>query len=373
MIATAKKSTELSCELESIDLNLPIEKASTIPSRWYQGEDVLAAERQAIFRRSWQCVARSDQLETAGAYVAIDIAGEPVVVVRDDKGSLQAFSNVCRHKAARIACGDEGKAKVLQCRYHGWTYDLTGQLRGCPEFNGVCDFDKKSVSLPSFAVEQWGPLVFVNIDSAGSSQSFADFIAEFSSMHSAESLNKLNFVERREYEIACNWKVFIDNYLDGGYHVPTLHPELADVVNYSQYHTKIFETSNLQISPLIEGCVSSVRSGKEAYYWWMYPNFMVNIYEGLMDTNLVLPIDSERTRVIFDFYFKDVEGEEAQSLIRKSLNVAEQVQQEDIEISEDVQRGLRSSTYDTGRLSATREQGIYHFHRLVAQELKAMA
>jgi choline monooxygenase len=189
-------------------------------------------------------------------------------------------------------------------------------------------------------------------------------------------LERVRFVERREYELACNWKVYVDNYLDGGYHVNTIHPGLAGALDYSQYRTEIVGNTSVQISPLKpadavrDPTVGKVRSGGMAYYWWVFPNFMVNVYGGVMDTNLVVPLGPDRCRVIFDFYFSDTEGSGAQEFNAESIAVAEQVQREDMEICEDVQRGLASGAFDTGRFSVRREAAGHHFHVLLARTLR---
>jgi choline monooxygenase len=197
-------------------------------------------------------------------------------------------------------------------------------------------------------------------------------------MHSL-SLDALRFVARREYDLACNWKVYVDNFLDGGYHVNTIHPGLAGVLDYSQYRTQIAGNTSVQISPLKpadaagDPAIGKVRGGGMAYYWWVFPNFMINVYGGSMDTNLVLPLSPDRCRVIFDFYFRDTESSEAQQFIAESIAVADQVQQEDMAICEDVQRGLASVAFDTGRFSVRREAAGYHFHVLLAERLQQAA
>jgi choline monooxygenase len=168
--------------------------------------------------------------------------------------------------------------------------------------------------------------------------------------------------------------VFVDNYLDGGYHVNAIHPSLAGVLDYAHYRTEVAGETSVQISPLKSSGaeqVGKVRTGTNAYYWWVFPNFMMNVYQGVMDTNLVLPLGPDRCRVIFDFYFAETEGAEAQQYIRQSIEVADRIQQEDQGICEDVQRGLGSRAFDTGRFSVRREAGGYHFHRLLAQRLQA--
>jgi choline monooxygenase len=190
---------------------------------------------------------------------------------------------------------------------------------------------------------------------------------------SAEGIAKLKFAGRREYELACNWKVFVDNYQDGGYHVNTVHPGLAGALDYSKYRTENYAQTSVQISPLKQSddpAVGKVRTGTNAYYWWIFPNLMINIYQGVLDTNLVLPLGPDRCRVIFDFYFEDTDGPQAQQFIADSIAVAHQVQLEDWHVCEEVQRGLKSRSYDTGRFSVKRESGGYHFHRLLAQKLR---
>src|SRR5205807_2020466 len=166
-------------------------------------------------------------------------------------------------------------------------------------------------------------------------------------------------------------------YLDGGYHVNTVHPGLAGVLDYGQYRTEIAGWTSVQISPLRpadtgrdNAAVAAVRTGTSAYYWWVFPNFMLNLYQGVMDTNLVLPLGPDRCRVVFDFYFADTEGPEAERFIADSIAVAERIQHEDVGVCEEVQRGLASRSYDTGRFSVRREAAGYHFHQLLARVLR---
>jgi choline monooxygenase len=168
----------------------------------------------------------------------------------------------------------------------------------------------------------------------------------------------------------------VDNYLDGGYHVNTVHPGLAGVLDYTHYRTEVSGMTSVQTSPLQPGGdadVGRVRTGDVAMYWWVFPNFMLNLYQGVMDTNLVLPLGPDRCRVVFDFYFADTEGAGADAFIRDSIAVAHQVQREDVQICEEVQRGLASRSFDTGRFSVRREVAGYHFHQLLARHLRGAA
>jgi choline monooxygenase len=333
------------------------------------------AECRTVFGDTWQAIGRVDQVAGPGCYFTADLAGEPILVVRDEEGVLRAFFNVCRHRAARVAPDAAGHATRLRCRYHGWTYDLAGRLRGTPEFDGVADFCREDNGLAPVAVVTWGPFVWVHL--GASPPPLTDLLAPLHKHPAFRDFSSLRFSERREYRLACNWKVFVDNYLDGGYHVNTVHPGLAGALDYSRYRTEIAGETSVQISPLRpadsdagNAPVRDVRSGEAAYYWWIFPNFMMNVYQGVMDTNLVLPAGPDACRVIFDFYFA-ADTQDAARFTSESIAVAHQIQLEDVGICEEVQRGLASRSFDTGRFSVRREAAGFHFHRLLAERLRA--
>jgi choline monooxygenase len=357
--------------LDEFDSNLPLEQARTIPSTWYTDPAMYGAESQKVFQSSWVAVGRVDQVAEPGRYFTCELAGEPLVVVRDQAGSLRAFYNLCRHRAARIATQEEGRCGHFRCRYHGWTYDLNGRLLGTPEFGGVEDFRKEDQGLAPLAVDTWGPLVFLH--AGAPHQPLPVFLGELADQQATLGLQRLQFAARREYRLACNWKVFVDNYLDGGYHINTIHPGLAGLIDYSKYRTTASGNTCLQSGPLqadAANAADKTRTGT-AYYWWVFPNLMINAYAETMDINLVLPDGPDRCRVLFDFYFLPGRGAEADKWQAESMAVADQIQAEDAEICEDVQRGLHSTSYRTGRFCVKREVGGYHFHRLLAERLRA--
>lgn len=357
--------------LNAFDADLPLAKARTIPSAWYFDADIYALERRKVFGNAWQYVGRSELVKEAGSFLTVEVAGEPILVARDEKGMLRAFHNACRHRAAQVINEPCGHATKLRCRYHGWTYDLAGKLRGTPEFDGVEDFRKEEQGLPTMAVETWGPFVFVHWGKP--TQSLADWLDPLPAMTAGLGIEHLHYFDRKDYVLDCNWKVFVDNYQDGGYHVNTVHPGLSGALDYSKYRTELHKYNTVQISPLKpsdDPNIAKVRTGTHAYYWWIFPNLMVNLYQGVMDINWVLPLGTDRCRVIFDFYFTDVESEEAKRFNTESIAVAHQVQLEDWGVCEEVQRGLRSRSYDTGRFSVKREAGGYFFHQLLARTLR---
>ncbi|MEP6741277.1 MAG: SRPBCC family protein [bacterium] len=372
--------------IESYDANAPLEKAFTIPASWYTNDDLHQLELQHVFARSWQMVARSDQVNEPGKFVTTEVSGEPIVIVKGNDDILRGFFNVCRHHAAAVMTEPEGKANQLRCPYHGWTYSLAGELKGTPDFSGVCDFDRSANGLVPVQLALWEKWIFANVSGTGGQRpplnnrtesanlSLSDFLgADLIAQIQPLKLANLQWFERRHYSFDCNWKVFVDNYLDGGYHVPHLHKGLDSVLDYSNYKIENGEHFCLQWSPIVtagaEPETGAVRKGERALYYWLYPNFMINWYDGAMDTNLVIPRGVDKTEVIFDFYFSDV-SDSARERNHASIAVGQRIQDEDTDICKSVQRGLTSRAYQAGRLSVRREAGEHLFHRLLAADLK---
>jgi choline monooxygenase len=360
--------------IAQFDATAPLERAWTIPGDWYTDTRVEALERRAVFGRTWQLVGRTEQVREPGQFVTAVVGGEPIVVVRGGDGELRAFFNVCRHHAAAVMTAPCGKVDRMRCPYHGWTYDLAGRLRGVPEFDGVEAFDRDQIGLVPAAVATWECFVFVHLDP--DPIPIEMYLGELVGQVAPLGLGRLSFCERREYELRCNWKVFVDNYLDGGYHVPHLHGGLSSIIKYTEYTIENFERFCLQSTPITassggdtDAMTASVRKGRALYYW-VYPNLMLNFYEGYLDTNLVIPLGIDRMKVVFDFYFDDI-SEARAAKNRQSMDVSERIQDEDHAICESVQRGLASRAYRAGRLSVRREAGENLFHKLLARDLRA--
>ena len=358
--------------LASYNANAPLAEAYTIPAPWYTDARIAELERLNIFSRTWQFAARLEQVENPGQYVTTTVAGEPIVVVRGSDKKLRAFFNVCRHHAMTVMNDPCGHAPHMRCPYHGWTYNLEGELRGMTEFEGVRDFDRAKNGLVPIRLETWERFVFVNLDP--SAAPLKEFLGKLVDLARPLGFSELKFVERRSYTVDCNWKVYVDNFLDGGYHVPHMHKGLNSVLDYTNYTIENVDRCCVQSSPVTvdstsEANAAATRKGDRAYYFWQYPNFMLNWYEGYLDTNLVIPLAVDRCEVIFDFYFGNT-AESEMPYIRQSIEVSHQVQIEDIVICDGVQRGLSSRAYQAGRLSVRREAGEHLFHRLLAADLK---
>jgi choline monooxygenase len=357
--------------LSSYDDHAPLARASTIPAAWYVDARIAELERLSVFSKTWQLVARTEQVKTPGQFMSTSVAGEPIVVVRGNDDVLRAFYNVCRHHAAAVVTQPCGQASLLHCPYHGWNYGLDGSLKGMPEFEGVENFDRAQNGLVPIRVETWECFVFVNLDQHAAP--LTDFLGGLVPRLAPLGISKLHYFDRRTYNINCNWKVFVDNYLDGGYHVPHLHKGLNSVLDYKQYTIENEDRYCLQSSPMIasaeDAATGAARKGDRAWYFWQHPNLMINCYDGYMDTNLVIPVDVDHCTVVFEFYFRDI-SDASREYNEQSVNVGNRVQEEDLGICEDVQRGLKSRAYRAGRLSVRREAGEQLFHRLLAADLK---
>ncbi len=358
-----------------MDLNLVFDErlasASTLPSWCYTDARLLEVEKEKVFSRTWQLVGREEQVASPGQFFTTTVADEPILVARGSDGRLRALSNVCRHRAGPVASG-EGTCKAFRCGYHGWSYALDGRLIGTPEFEGVEDFRKEDQSLPQFRLDTWLGLVFVNLDS--SARSLAETLEDLPATLAPRDPVSKRLAARREWVLQCNWKVYVDNYLEG-YHIPIVHPGLMQELDYARYRTETKGVYSLQHAPIKETASGRLRRDKEApedeaQYFWIFPNLMLNVYWDNFSTNFVLPISHERTLTVFEWFFRDPESPGVRETVRQTVEFSDEIQREDVAICEAVQKGLKSRTYKRGRYSVRRESGVHHFHSLLARSLR---
>ncbi|MCL7968169.1 MAG: aromatic ring-hydroxylating dioxygenase subunit alpha [marine benthic group bacterium] len=331
-------------------------RAETVPSAWFTESRFELLDRAAVIGTTWQYVGHVARIELPGSWLVADVAGEPIVVVRDLEGDVRAFYNVCRHRGGPLASAD-GCGRVLKCGYHGWTYQLDGRLRGVPHWNLVELFDREDYGLVPIRVSDWQGLLFVNLDA--DAPPLEDVFGGIAERIAPIRLEDLEFHGRVDYEVKANWKVYVENYLEG-YHIPIVHPELMKLYDFSSYETELSEHWSLQHSPLTEE-EHIYGAGGRAWYYCVFPNFMLNILPGRLQTNRVVPTGPESCRVEFEYFYADPESERTRERIAADLSFADLVQDEDIEICEQVQRGLASRGYDRGRFSVKYEGGVYHF------------
>jgi choline monooxygenase len=367
-----------------LDVNEQIESAQTLASKFYTDPAILDIEKARVFRRTWQLVGTLSQdcgevnglkrtISDPETFYTVEVVGEPVVVVRDKQGTLRAFSNVCRHRAGPIALGS-GCKNVLRCAYHGWTYALDGRLIGTPDVEGVEFFDRSTMGMFPLRLETWGQFIFINFDP--NAVSLSAYLGKIPEQARGFQFEGLQLAERRDYVINCNWKVYVDNYLEG-YHIPIAHPGLMREIDYAQYRTDTYRYHSQQFAPIrsmksedaAERLYDPGIGLQEAFYFWVFPNLMLNIYPDNIQTNVIVPLSHDKTLTIFEWYFHDVASEKSRERVKRAIAFSDEVQQEDIGLCEHVQRGLRSSTYDRGRYSVKRENGVHHFHMLLGEFL----
>jgi phenylpropionate dioxygenase-like ring-hydroxylating dioxygenase large terminal subunit len=349
---------------------LPLEQAETIPSTWYSDPEIFALESNIIFDRTWQYVGMSNRLQATGDRILAQVGSEPVVIVRGKDNRIRAFYNVCRHRGGPLA-SEDGCSNMLQCQYHGWTYALDGVLRGVPDFDRVELFDKKDFGLVPIEIAEYHGMLFIALEKPR--EDLATLLAGVHERIRNVELSELQYHSRVTYQLNCNWKIYVDNYLEG-YHVPIVHPELFRMYDFTDYITETRERYSYQHSPLSasETLYSEhLRPGRarEALYFWIWPNLMLNLLPGRLQTNLVRPLSPNRCEVVFDYYYEDVTSERANKFIKEDLAFSELVQAEDIHICELVQRGVSSRSYDRGRFSTKRENAVHHFQSLLKTSL----
>jgi choline monooxygenase len=317
------------------------------------------------------------------------VAGEPLLVVRGTDGQLRGFYNVCRHRAGPPAEGC-GSRKLFQCGYHGWTYGLDGSLISATEIEGVEGFRPEDFALVPVRTEEWFNLVFVNLDSQA--PSLADSLGELPRQAGRFPFASMKLFERRTYDMKCNWKTYVDNYLEG-YHLPTVHPGLNRELDYKAYvvepHTvegpsEARKGENdgrvsgyvRQFSPIRgaqpgDATPRRYQEAREALttdYFWIFPNWMLNCYPDNVSLNIVLPVEPERTLAIFEWYLP--QKDHAAPTAKASVEFSDQIQIEDIAICEAVQKNLRSRSYSRGRFSVKQEKGVHAFHRMYAEWMR---
>ncbi len=347
-------------------LDTEVARASTLPSEMYRDPAVLELEKDRIFARTWQLVAHRGELARPGDFKPTTILDEPILLTHAQDGELRGFYNVCRHRAAQVVT-TRGNRKSLQCGYHGWVYGLDGRLQTAREMEGTEDFDKAGFGLVPVRVDTLGPFVFANLDPDAAP--LKDWIGAIPSE-----------IAKAGYDIACNWKVYVDNYLEG-YHLPIAHPALFKELEYDNYRVETFRYYSKQHAPIRELKPGEVPgrdrryirmpgAEEDALYYWIFPNTMLNIYQDNLSTNVILPNGPDRTLTIFEWYFAEPGTGAGWESMQQTIAFSDEIQQEDIALCEQVQRGLRSRSYSRGRFSALRENGVHHFQSLVTEFLE---
>ncbi|MEK7252164.1 MAG: SRPBCC family protein [Actinomycetota bacterium] len=323
--------------------------ARTLPASWYSDPAIFGRERAAVWSREWLVFAPLARLDKPGKYVAGDVAGWPLFVVVAPDGSLSGFHNVCAHRAGPILWEGHGVAGNLVCRYHGWAYDWKGALRSARDF-GNAELTEASHGLVPIRVAKWRNLVWVNLDLGAAS--LPESLGSFDAQCAEFPMESFAFTHQVTRTLACNWKTYADNYLEG-YHIPLLHPELNREIDVSRYEVLVFPEDDycLHTAPARDGSVNAGR------WLFRYPNTALNVYRTGMNLERIFPDGPDRTLIVYDYFFADADD----PANADTLKVSEVTLDQDQAICEAVQRNLDSGVYQTGPLSPKHESAVGWF------------
>lgn len=369
---------------ETVAIKQGMEGGQTLPLRWYSSTEVETVEKEKIFASAWHYVGNTADLVQTGQFITADIGEVPVIVVRDKDGSINAFHNVCRHRAAKVILEDKGKRRALQCHYHAWTYALDGSLKGAPRASSEECFVKQQLGLRKASAQTWGPFVFVHLSETA--PDLMDWLGEVPALVAGSGLDidNLRFNHRAEYDLACNWKVAMENYLEC-YHCPNAHPGFSDVMDtdldaYQLKSEKGFAWQNGPLRPLAEGMTAISANAftghegevAEGRYFAVYPNLKININPGRGNLSIgpMIPSGPDSCHGLLDYYFGADVPEE---WIGNMLEFDNQVGFEDRALVESVQDGIRSGSLTEGRIMLKSEALISSFQRWVLDQLSPEA
>jgi choline monooxygenase len=356
-----------------LNIHPDIKKAETLPAQFYKDPEIFELIKQKVFLKSWQWVGDQNnvrQPQSVYPFVLLDgFLTEPMLLTKNKENTISCLTNVCTHRGNVVAL-HPGKSKKLTCLYHGRRFNLKGEFEFMPEFNEAENFPRPCDNLHTFPLRKWGQFLFAGLNPSFDFQEVINIMKErvgflpIDEFVLDETLNK-------DFLVQANWALYCDNYLEG-FHVPFVHESLNAVLDYGSYKTEIYEHCNLQIGysedavEVFDLPKDHIDYGKSvaAYYYWVFPNMMFNFYPWGLSVNIVKPLDINRTKVSFITYVYD-----PTKLNKGAGSELEKVEREDEFVVENVQKGVRSSFYKSGRFSPTREKGVHHFHRLLSKFL----
>ncbi|HVZ68636.1 MAG TPA: aromatic ring-hydroxylating dioxygenase subunit alpha [Rhizomicrobium sp.] len=330
----------------------------TLPAELYRDRGTYETERRAVFGHSWLFLGHESQLPGPGNYISLTFAGFPLFAVRGKDGTIRAFHNVCRHRAGPLVEDGSGSCgENIVCRYHGWRYALDGRLASARDFGPANDFDVRDYGLIALRCETWRGFLFANMDA--NADPLEQTIAPLEREAGALGMERFVFKRFETHEIKCNWKTYVENYLEG-YHIQDVHPGLNAAVDARRYEVNV-------VPPAIFHRAPPRNDAPVAGLWaWLWPCLGVNVYADGMMMERMSPVGHERTRLDYLYFFPaDVPAAEVERAIGSSAATTA----EDIRITEAVQRNLDAGVYETGRLSPKHEVGVAWFQGRILEAL----
>ena len=355
----------------SFDIDPDIRVAATLPGRVYSDPELFRAQQERLFARTWQYAGHDDLVSVAGQVFPFTLLpgtlDEPLLLTCDGDEAVHCLSNVCTHRGTLVVEGP-GHLQQLRCRYHGRRFTLDGRFHSMPEFERTANFPSKADDLPAVSLARFERFLMVALAPA---MPFDDVATSMRSRLAGLPFADLVYdrTAARDYLVEANWALYVDNYLEG-FHIPYVHSSLATTLDYGAYTVELERYAVLQLGIAKPGeRVFALPAGHRdaasriaAYYVWLFPTTMFNVYPWGVSVNVVTPLAVDRTRVSFlPFVWSEAARNEGAG------SGLDRVEREDEAIVEAVQRGVRSRLYDRGRYSPAREAGVHHFHRLLAE------
>ena len=348
-------------------------RSHSINTRSYIDPKFLQIEQEQVFKRCWQFVCHEEKLSETGNYISFQIANQSILVMRNNKGELKAFYNVCQHRGHELLFG-EGKTKRITCPYHAWTYDLDGQLVNAPRSEHLENFNLQQICLKSVRIEAFCHLVFVNLDSTAIplAQQTGNLVGEITQY--APDLAHLTFAKRLSYRIKANWKSVVDNFLEC-YHCPVAHKGFSSMIDMDTYKVKThgIYSSHMAKAKLGDNSAYDLADATVTDHavWFLWPNMALMRYPGRGNFMVwrFYPAGPEETYEEFDFFFETSAANPTEQEALKFID--EVLQPEDIGLVESVQRGMNTPAFNSGRYmvdpngSGASEHAVHHFHGLL--------
>ena len=351
----------------------PFAEASSLAGPPYRDAGIFAAELDEIFLSMWVCAGHQDAIAAPGSFMTREIGGECALIVRDEAGQLGAFYNVCRHRGTRLIDEAEGGAlDCIRCPYHAWAYGLDGELIAAPLMDAVAGFKKSDYPLVPIRLESWEGFLFVNFDDEA--QPLAHQMADFPDV-SRFGMSEMRRGARELYDIAANWKLVCQNYNEC-YHCPTNHPQLNPISHFSSGGSS-FEGEGFCGGPmrLNEGCTTMTLNGKTnrlpiaglepedlelVHYFNLYPAFLLALHPDYVLTHTIWPVDACHSRIVCEWLFPPEAVERDDFDPSDAVEFWHMTNEQDWQICERAQKGVRSRGYRPGRYHSL-EETTYFF------------
>lgn len=353
-------------------------QAATLPGPLFADPEVFEQEVRTLFQRIWVCVGRADEIPASGDFRTYEVGGSGVVVLRDDRGELRAYHNVCRHRGTRIVEAGSGTGlTVFQCPYHAWTYDLQGRLVGAPHMEGAAEFRREEFGLHPVAAEVWRGFLFLNLDA--DAHPLSEYLGNFVRRAAPFPLERLRLAHRVVYEISANWKLVVQN-ANECYHCPGVHPQLVRLTPYRSGAEDLME------GPIFGGWMDFVEGARtltpdgqtprktfeglsqedleRVYYYVLYPGNFLSLLPDYVTLDRFIPVSPEKTQLVFDLYVDRDEPDSAAD----AMAFWDTTNRQDWHICEMAHLGSKTAAYDQGRYS-TEEEVVHAVDRFYLKQM----